>query len=380
MAGLVRVKTETTGRVQTMNFIPQMEPFFDGREAEALYEYMKSGGWVTEFKKTQEFENLIAKFTGAKHCIVTNNGTISLTLALLAAGVKPGDEVLVPDITMIATPNACKLFGAEPVLVDVEPGTLCMDLRNAASAVTPRTKALIYVSLHGRCGKMEDVRAFCQKYKLFFLEDSAQALGSYYDGKHLGRFGSAGSFSFSMPKIITTGQGGALITDDDDLAHKIQRLKDFGRARGGIDTHDTIGYNFKFTDIQALIGIEQMKKIGERIKRKREIYARYEQRLRGLKGVKMLPTDLTRTTPWFVDVYVEEPDRMVPWLKEQGIGTRRIYPAIHAQVAYNTPARCPNAEQAAGQGLWLPSAVQLQDEQIDRVTEKIGEFFDQHAN
>lgn len=357
-----------------MDFIPQFEPSFDECEAKALYEYMKSGGWVTEFRKTQEFEQLLAEFTGAKHCVITNNGTISLTLALLAAGIEPGDEVLVPDITMIATPNACKIFNATPVFVDVEPATLCMDLKSAEASITPRTRALIYVSLHGRCGDMEEVKTFCQKHDLFFLEDAAQSLGSYYKGKHLGRFGKIGSFSFSMPKIITTGQGGALITDDDDLADKIKRLKDFGRARGGIDTHDTIGYNFKFTELQAVIGIEQMKKIQARINRKREIYSRYEQGLHKIKNVKTMPTDLAQTTPWFVDIYVEKPDDLAKWLKEKGIGSRRVYPAIHTQLAYNAKANCPNAEAAASRGLWLPSSVQLTDEQIDCIAGNIAEF------
>ncbi len=357
-----------------MGFIPQIEPLFDGGESEALALYMKSGGWVTEFKKTREFEELIAGFTGAKHCIVTNNGTISLTLALLAGGIKAGDEVLVPDITMIATSNSCKLFGANPVFVDVEPDTLCMDLDSASAALTPRTKALIYVSLHGRCGNMEEVKAFCERHRLFFLEDAAQSLGSYYKGSHLGRFGEVGSFSFSMPKIITTGQGGALITDNDDIARGIGRLKDFGRSRGGIDIHDSIGYNFKFTDIQAIIGIEQMKKLSERVTRKREIYALYKNRLEGLRQVNMLPTDLSQTTPWFVDIYVDNPDELAAWLKERGIGSRKIYPAIHTQAAYGASASCPNSEFAAGHGLWLPSSVQLEDKQIEAITERIIEF------
>ncbi|MBF0518740.1 MAG: DegT/DnrJ/EryC1/StrS family aminotransferase [Nitrospirae bacterium] len=358
-----------------MGFIPQYEPFFDESEAKALYEYMRSGGWVTEFKKTQEFEKLISEFTGARHCIVTNNCTISLTMALLAAGIKSGDEVLVPDMTMIATPNSCKIFGAEPVLVDVEPDTLCMDLNSANSCITERTRALIYVSLHGRCGDMEQVKAFCQSHNLFFLEDAAQAFGSYYSSKHLGRYGDIGTFSFSMPKTITTGQGGAIITDNDDYAGKIARLKDFGRIRGGIDIHDTIGYNFKFTDIQAVIGIEQMRKLAERINRKREIYALYVQKLHNIEGVRMLPTDLAQTTPWFVDIYVDKPDEMSTWLKEKGIGTRRMYPAVHTQCAYNVSAYCPNAELAAKQGLWLPSSVQLEEKQIDMVVENIVEFF-----
>lgn len=362
-----------------MDFIPLIEPLFDGREADALHSYMQSGGWVTEFQKTREFENQIAEFTGAKHCVVTNNGTISLTLALMAAGIKAGDEVLVPDITMIATPNSCKLFGANPVFVDLEPDTLCMDLESAEAAITTRTTALIYVSLHGRSGDMERVRAFCDKHNLFFLEDSAQSLGSTYKGTHLGRFGDAGSFSFSMPKIITTGQGGAIITDDDDLAGKMRRLKDFGRIQGGNDIHDSIGYNFKFTDIQAVIGIEQMKKLPERIKHKRELYAHYEKQLNDIDGVTMLPTDLTQTTPWFVDVYVENPDMLAAELKKHSIGTRRIYPAIHTQQAYKSEVNCPVAEKVAGQALWLPSSVQLKHEQIDWVTQKIADFCMQAA-
>ena len=356
-----------------MKPIPQFEPLFDENEAKALYDYMKSGGWVTEFEKTRSLEGLIADFTGAKHCIATNNGTLSMTLALLATGIEPGDEVLVPDMTMIATANACKIFGANPVFVDVEPETLGMDLNSAQDALTPKTKALIYVSMHGRCGDMEAVKEFCRKHKLFFLEDAAQSLGSCYNGTHLGRFGEVGSFSFSMPKIITTGQGGALITDDDNLADKIRRLKDFGRTGGGVDIHGIIGWNFKFTDIQAVIGIEQMKKLNARIERKRKIYARYAASLSKIKGVQMLATDLTQTTPWFIDIYVDEPDVLARQLKEKGIGTRRIYPALHTQACYNVSAHCPNAEFAAKRGLWLPSSVQLTDQQIDYISERISE-------
>ena len=358
-----------------MNPIPQFEPSFDESEAMALYDYMKSGGFVTEFRKTREFEEGLARLTGAKHCIVTNNGTISLSLALLAAGIRPGDEVLVPDLSMIATANAGTLFGAKPVFVDVEPDTLCMDLTSAKAAITSRTTALIYVSLHGRAGDMAAVRNFCQKHRLFFLEDAAQSLGSCHQGTPLGRFGDAGSFSFSMPKIITTGQGGAIVTDDTSLAEKIRRLKDFGRACGGIDLHDTVGYNFKFTDIQAVVGLEQMKKLPARIDRKRAIYRRYEERLRETSEIRMLPTDLRETTPWFIDIYVEDPDKLSLHLKKSEVGSRRLYPPMHAQKAYNSSAPCPNAIQAASRGLWIPSSVQLTDSEIDRTCEIIADCY-----
>ena len=360
----------------TMEFIPQFEPFFDGGEGVALNEYMCSGGWVTEFRETQQFEQLISNFTGSTHCIVTNNGTVSLTIALLGAGVKPGDEVLIPDITMIGTPNACKIFGAKPVFVDIDPNNLCMDLKAVEDAITPRTKALIYVSLHGRCGDMEELDSLCKKYNLILIEDAAQSLGSYQNGRHLGRFGVVGTLSFSTPKIVTTGQGGAVITDDDDIAENIRRIKDFGRASGGTDLHETIGYNFKFTDIQAVLGLTQFKSLGSRIHKKRRIYQRYKLGLSRLEMIEMLPTDLNETTPWFIDIYVDEPDALAEWLKEMNIGTRRIYPAIHTQKAYDLTANCPNAELMAKRGLWLPSSVQLEDAQIDYVVDKIVEYYE----
>ena len=357
-------------------FIPQFEPSFDEAEAVALSDYMRSGGFVTEFKKTAEFEEAIACFTGAKHCVVTNNGTVSLTLALLAAGIRAGDEVLVPDLSMIATANACVLMGAKPVFVDVESETLCMDLKSATAAMTSRTTALIYVSLHGRSGDMVDVKAFCRKHHLFFLEDAAQSLGSAYQGLSLGRFGDVGSFSFSMPKIITTGQGGALITNDDGIAGRLRRLKDFGRIQGGCDVHETLGYNFKFTDIQAVVGLEQMKKLPSRILRKKAIYRRYRDLLQTIKEVHLLPTDLDHATPWFIDVYVQNPDELSAWMKEKKIGTRRLYPPIHLQKVYETSSQYPCALQASSRGLWLPSSVQIRDEEIEKVCEEVAGFFE----
>ncbi len=237
-----------------------------------MAEYLRSGGWLTEFKKTAEFEQMIAEYTGSQFCCAVSNGTVSLAIALWAAGVGKGDEVLVPNFTMIATPNAVALVGARPVLVDVEPRTLCMDLDCSVKAITNKTKAIILVSSNGRAPNMAAYQNFCKKYDLFFLEDAAQSLGSFQNGKHIGVFGDAGSFSFSSPKIITTGQGGALVTNNEVLYHKIKKIKDFGREKGGTDWHDILGFNFKFTDLQAVIGIEQMKKLPARVQRNKQIY------------------------------------------------------------------------------------------------------------
>jgi perosamine synthetase len=358
--------------------IPQMEPWFGDEEAAAVFEYMKSGGWVMEFRKTQELERMIADFVGAKHCVITTNGTISLTLAMLALGMRAGDEVLVPDFTMIASPNAAKLVGIEPVLVDIDSSTLCMDLVSAAKAITPKTKALMYVAFNGRAGDMRAVQDFCKKHNLFLIEDAAQALGSRQGGKHLGTFGEIGSFSFSVPKIITMGQGGALVTDSDELAVRIRQLKDFGRTGGGNDTHDEWGWNFKITDIQAVIGIEQIKKLPARVERKKAIWQKYAELFANVPHVEMVPTNIDDTSPWFVEVFVDNPDELAAHLKAHGIGSRRVYPAIHTQKIYRdtwSGKLFPVTERVAARGLWLPSASQLSDGDIERVAKVVKSFY-----
>lgn len=288
-----------------MEFIMQMQPWFAEEEKKAICEYMDENGFITEFKRTEKFEQMIAEYTGAKHCVVVNNGTISLTLAAMAVSVQAGDEVIVPNYTMIATPNSVKMFGANPVFVDVEPETLCLDIEKVKKAITPKTKAIMLVSANGRYPR-SGIKAFenlCKEKNIILIEDSAQSLGSFYpDGRHIG---TAGSFSFSAPKIISTGQGGALITNDDEVAKKLRRLKDFGRSGGGNDIHDTIGYNFKFTELQACIGIEQMKKLQSRVERKKEIFKLYTELLKNVKEVKFFEQDLSCTTPWFYDSVVE---------------------------------------------------------------------------
>lgn len=360
-----------------------MEPWFGPEEKEALNRYMDEGGWLTEFRHTAEFERMVAGYTGSRHAIVVNNGTVSLTLMALAAGLKAGDEVIVPDYTMIATPNAVKMFGAVPVFADVEPETLCLDLERAREAITPRTRALFFVNANGRNPGpgIDAYRDLCHEYGLIFLEDSAQSLGSRYpDGRHQGTAGVGGSFSFSAPKVISTGQGGAVITDDDEFASRLRRLKDFGRSGGGNDIHGSIGYNFKFTELQAIIGVEQMKKLPMRVERKKEIFRQYREQLADVEGIRFFNQDLSCTTPWFIDILATERDALAAFLKSQGIGTRVMYPPIHRQEAYNLPGYHPVAERVGREGLWLPSASQLTDDHIRRICSAIKTFYQQfHA-
>lgn len=355
-----------------------MEPWFGEEEKNALANYMEEGGWLTEFKNTEKFEQLISEYTGAKHCIVVNNGTISLTLGALACGIQPGNEVIVPNFTMIATPNSIKILGANPIFVDVEPETLCIDVDLIESAITEKTRAIFVVTANGRYPKkgIDRIIDLAVKYNLFVFEDSAQSLGSFYpDGTHQGTKGSWGSFSFSAPKVISTGQGGALITNNDEIANKIRLLKDFGRTSGGMDIHGSIGFNFKFTELQAVIGVEQMKKLLWRVQRKKEIFSLFKELLEIVPSVRFFDQDLHNTTPWFIDVLVEKRDELQSFLKEKGIGSRKMYPPINKQEAYNFRGDFPISNLVGEKGLWLPSASQLTDENINRIANTIRDFY-----
>ena len=361
------------------NFIMQMRPWFGVEEKRAICEYMDEDGFITEFKRTEEFEQMIADYTGAKHCVVVNNGTISLTLAAMAVGVEAGDEVIVPNYTMIATPNSIKMFGARPIFVDVEEETLCLDIDLVRRAVTSKTKAIMLVSANGRYPRA-GISAFeklCKENNIILIEDSAQSLGSFYpDGRHIGTAGLVGSFSFSAPKIISTGQGGAVITDDDKVAEKLRKLKDFGRSGGCNDVHDEIGYNFKFTELQACIGIEQMKKLEWRVERKKEILKLYQNLLKDVEGVQFFNQDLLRTTPWFIDVFAENREMLQNYLKENDIGTRVMYPPINKQKAYKLGGNHSVSDKVGRKGLWLPSATQLSNEEVQHVCDKIRGFYE----
>jgi perosamine synthetase len=357
--------------------ISQMEPWFDEKEAAAVAEYFGHGGWVTEFEKTREFERMIAAFTGAKFCSILPNGTISLTVALQACAVKAGDEVIVPDYTMVATPNAAELIGARVVFADIERDTLCLDYDSMVNVSTPRTRAVMLVSINGRYPRQLDkIVSWCKANDVELVEDSAQSLGSFHGGVHCGRIGHVGSFSFSAPKIITTGQGGALITDDEELIARIRLIRDFGREKGGVDHYLVMGWNYKFTDVQAVIGIEQMKKLPWRVSRKKILDTRYRERLSGIRGMELPSAGGEGYTPWFYEILAERKAELKAHLKSSRIGTRDFYPPLHAEPVYDRKnLHFPVAEEISRKGLWLPSSSKLKDEDVDFVCEKIGEFY-----
>ncbi len=356
-------------------FVHQMAPWIDEAEVEAMSTYLRSGAWLTEFGHTREFERRIADYVDSKHCSVLVNGTVTLYTAIIALGLGPGDEVLVPDFTMVATATSVVAAGATPVFVDVEEETLCMSMAEAEKKITPRTKAIMYVPLNGRSGDMLMWVEFAKAHNIALIEDAAQALGSFYSDKHLGTFGDLGSFSFSSLKIITTGQGGALATDSDELIAKIVKIRDFGRPASGLDEHVDFGLNFKFTDVQSVIGNEQMKKLPWRVQRKRQIMARYMHRLADVSQVRFTRTDLSQTSPWFIDIICEKRDELRQHLKENQIGARSFYPAVHSTKVFGQDGSYPVTEMLSANGLWIPSGSQLTDEEIDRVCDVITHFY-----
>lgn len=361
-----------------MQFINQMEPLIENEEINAVNEYMTSGGWLTEFQKTKQFAQMIGEYTEAKFSYILANGTVTLTTALWACGLKAGDEVLVPDYTMVATANAAAIMGCEVKFVDIDRKNLCMDFELMKQAISAKTKAVILVTINGRYPEnIQEFAGYCKSKGIWLIEDAAQSLGSWYDGKHLGTFGDIGSFSFSMPKIITTGQGGALITNNPELAEKISKLRDFGREKPGADHYLMQGWNFKFTDLQAVIGIEQMKKVPARAERKKAIGKLYAELLNDISHVELISTNFDNTAPWFYDILVEDREGLKNFLKENGVGSREFYPPLHSEPVYAYEGLSyPVAEEISCKGLWLPSAVQLTDEQVRFICDRIKNYFE----
>lgn len=357
--------------------IPQIEPYFGDEERWAVNRYMVSGAWLTEHTRTRALERAIASMVNVRYCFMVPNCTLALYAALTCLDIGPGDEVIVPAYTMVATANAVRMTGAVPVFVDVAED-LCLDLDLVDEAITVNTAAVIVVSLNGRSPDMRQMRAMTASSKLLLVEDAAQAFGSRHDSQHLGTFGDFGCYSFSPHKIVSTGQGGCIVTDYDVLADRLHCFRNFGRTTSGGHDHDTFGINLKFTDLQAVVGLEQLKRMSERMERKRALFELYQQGLEGLP-IRFIPTDLNQTVPWYVDIFLGGRvvrGRLVAFLREKGIGTQVVYPAVPDTGAYRSYSGLfSQARLAAATGLWLPSSVTLRDEQVGQVCDAIQEFF-----
>lgn len=359
--------------------INQFEPWFDEEEKRQLAQVIDSG-WIQESKLTREFERQYAEFVGSKYAVSTTSGTIAIFMALKAYGIGPGDRVIVPDYTAIGTLNAVALAGAAVDIVDVQKTDANISPEAVEKAITPSTKAVIAVHINGRPADMKRISEVASKNGVHVIEDAAQCLGSRLDGRHLGTFTDMGCFSLATSKIITTGQGGMVVTSSDELFTKLVEAKDQGttarlKSTSIPDWYEGIGYNFKFTDLQAAVGIAQFKKLPSRIKRRLEMHKLYGELLSGVG--EFIPTETSRgVVPWYDDILfqsTEERARVMQNLKKNQIGAREFYRPLHTQPAYRREGDFANTELLYRTGMWLPSSTFLTDQDVAFVSEKVRE-------
>jgi len=355
-------------------WVPQI-----GEEGRRLAEEVLDGGYLNDGEFTARFEKKIADLLGCKHAVAVTSGTAAIFLSLKGLGVGPGDEVIVPDATFIATANAVDLCGAKPVLVDINPDNLTIDAPAIIRAITSKTKAIVPVHVTGRGADMEAILKIAKEHNLFVVEDAAEALMSKHKGKYLGTWGQAGCFSFSPFKIIGTGQGGMIVTDDDKLEISLRELKDQGRPKkgtGGDDIHRVIGYNFKLTNLQAAVGLGQLSQLEFRIKKIKETYRQYLENLNP-NTVSLFKFNITEgELPLWIDGWTDRRNELCEYLSSKNIDYRKFWFPIHTQNPYKlSDDSFLNSSKMLPQSFWLPSAFTLSKEDVLAVCGHINDFF-----
>jgi perosamine synthetase len=359
------------------------EPDIGEEELRNVVEAVKSGWISSKGKFIEKFEREFANYIGMKYGVAVSNGTVALHLALAALGIGPGDEVIVPDLTFVATINAVLYTGARPVIVDIHPEYWCMDPDKVEKAITPKTKVIIPVHLYGHPCDMDPIMEIASRNNLYIVEDAAEAHGAEYKGRKVGSFGYISCFSFYGNKIITTGEGGMVLTNDDELAEKIRILRDHGMNPEKRYWHEVIGFNYRMTNLQAAIGVAQLSKIDKFIEKKRRIAKIYAEELSGIPGIILHPE-----MPWAKNVYwlysiLIDPnkakisrDELSKRLEKEGIETRKFFYPLHEMPIYAKYGvySYPVATTISRQGLNLPSSTKLTEEDARFIAQKIKEI------
>ena len=350
------------------NYINQMEPGFDEDDVQAVADCVRST-WLLEGPRTAAFEQALAKYIGVRYATTVPSCTTALAVSLMGLGIGQGDEVIVPDLTFAGTANAVNLAGATPVFTDIQPETLGLDPHALERAITGRTKAIMPVWFNGRNPAIETILSVAQAHGLAVVEDAACALGSRANGKHAGTFGNLGCFSFNTTKIITTGTGGLIVTNDPEMHERIRRLKNHGRLDRR-DCHPIIGFNFGFSDLLAALGLAQMNKLEARVAWKQRICGLYHSLLAGVPGIIQLPP-VTETTLWYPDIFLDNPVGLKAFLEARGIQTRLYFPPVHSQPCYQTTGDFSHTEAISARGIWLPIPFSLTDSDVEKVCQGI---------
>jgi perosamine synthetase len=363
------------------SLIPISQPSVSEMEISHVTDAVKSG-WVSSLGPyIESFERSFAEYCGTKYALTVSNGTTGLHLALLAVGVRPCDEVIIPDLTFIATANAVTYTGAQPVMVDIDPETLCLDPEAVERAITPRTRAIIPVHLYGHPAAMDDINTIASKNDLAVIEDAAEAHGAEYKGRRVGSLGRCGVFSFYGNKIITTGEGGMITTDDEVLCQTAKRLRDHAMHPIKRYWHGEIGYNYRMTNLQAALGVAQLKRIGEFSRRRREIMEWYRAGL-GHRAELRLNCEATwaANAYWMVCLEVDgmnEASRqsLMASLRARGVDSRPYFYPVSDMPMYPT-ADTPIAHHVSPRGINLPTFVDLSREKVDYICATVEQALD----
>lgn len=344
-------------------------------------------GWNNDWGKyLHEFETEFKKFTDTEYAIATSSCTGSLYLSLLALGIGPGDEVIVPELTWVASASAIKYTGAEPVFVDVNKSDWTMSSENIAEAITSKTKAIMPVHLYGNPCEMDEIIKIAKSNNLNIVEDAAPAIGATFKNKKVGSFGDIGCFSFQGAKLLVTGEGGMIVTNDENLYNKMIKLNDHGRVPGTFWI-DQLGYKFKMSNMQAAFGLGQLRNINLLINSKRKIYERYSQNLSDISNIEInKPLENSESIFWMTSITVNPEtgsnnQKFIDYLRTENIDTRPVFPPISQYPIWNRKyAPQPNAKFISDNSVNLPSGVKLKEVEIDYISEKIINYLEKFGD
>lgn len=369
--------------------IPVSEPYIGDKELEYVTEAIKTG-WISSGGKfIKAFEDGFASYVQRKHGIAVNNGTNALVLALRALNLPKGSEVIIPSFTIISCALACIYNDLIPIFVDSEKDTWCMDVSKIEEKITKKTKAIMSVHIYGHPNDIDNIFLIAKKYGLYVIEDFAEAIGSEYMGKKCGGFGDISCVSFYANKVITTGEGGMCLTDDDKLAEKLRKLRDLAFIPEQRFVHYEIGFNFRITNVQCAIGLAQLERIDEHVDKKIKIGKKYSDFLKCIeeRGLIRLPTEKkwAKNTYWMYGVVLLPKAKFVAKevmgkLAKRGIQTRPFFYPLHLQPAFKEfkwfkKENLRVSEELYKYGFYLPTGLTITEKQITKVAEALKEVF-----
>lgn len=362
-----------------MNFIPVNEPLLNGNEKKYLCECIDTGWISSEGPFVKEFEQKVSKIAGRRYGIAVSSGTAALEVAVQALGIGPGDEVIMPAFTIISCAMAVTKTGAVPVLVDSNLDTWNMNADQIENKITSRTKAIMMVHLYGLPAEIDKILSIAQKYNLKVIEDAAEMHGQTFHELPCGSFGDISIFSFYPNKHITTGEGGMIVTNDEYLAERCQTIRNLCFKKDARYVHDEISDNYRFTNLQAAVGLAQLERLDDFIERKRAMGQYYTEKLYDVKGLRLpIPkTEYADNIYWVYGIVLNRDvsfdNRAVQkYLTKNGVGSRTFFWCMHEQPVFQTAGlftneKYPNAEYLARKGFYIPSGLALTKEQMDRV-------------